>query len=102
MADAAQLARLTRTVSDLAEQLAALADELERGTTDPTVTVSVEEAAKRLGVSRGYVYQLVEAGDLPALRFGRRVSIRAVTLEEWMRNWERRPRHANQARKRAG
>ena len=39
---------------------------------DDPLTVTVEEAAKLLGVSRGLAYELVARGELPALRLGRR------------------------------
>jgi excisionase family DNA binding protein len=47
-----------------------------------TLVVSVAEAAKLLGVSDDLVYELVERGELPCLRFGRRrlVPRRALDL----------------------
>ena len=38
--------------------------------TEPTITV--ERMAKLLGLSRGSAYQAVRAGELPAIRVGRR------------------------------
>ncbi len=39
---------------------------------DDRLTVTVEEAGKLLGISRGLAYELVARGELPALRLGRR------------------------------
>lgn len=39
------------------------------------LTVSVEEAAEMLGVSRGTAYNLVRTGDIPSLRLGRRIVV---------------------------
>jgi len=43
----------------------------------PTIslTVSVTEAARLLGIGRTLAYDLVTRGDLPAVRLGRRVLI---------------------------
>jgi len=43
------------------------------------LTITVEEAAERLGISRGLAYEMVKRGRLPACRFGRRwvVPVRA-------------------------
>lgn len=38
-------------------------------------TVSVEEAARILGISRGLAYDLVHQGRMPVLRFGRRMVV---------------------------
>ena len=37
------------------------------------LTLSVEEAAKVLGISRTLAYELVARRELPAIRFGRRI-----------------------------
>lgn len=39
------------------------------------LTVSVEEAAEMLGVSRGSAYNLVRVGDIPSVRLGRRIVV---------------------------
>lgn len=43
-------------------------------------TISVEQAAKILGVSRGLAYQAVRWGQLPALRIGRRLRVPTAPL----------------------
>ncbi len=49
---------------------------------DPIVepTVSVEQAAKILGVSRGLAYQAVHHDQLPAIRIGRRLRVPTAPL----------------------
>ena len=46
-----------------------------------TLTVTVEEAAALLGISRTLAYELVGRGDLPCLRLGRRIVISRRALE---------------------
>ncbi len=41
---------------------------------------SPEEAAGKIGVSRSKVYQLIERGELPIVKVGRRTLIRHVSL----------------------
>jgi len=45
-------------------------------------TVSVEEAARILGISRGLAYQMVHQGKMPVLRFGRRMVVPKKVLEQ--------------------
>ena len=47
-------------------------------------TYSVEEAAKVLGISRSTAYECVKAGEIPALRFRRRIVIPAHVVEQIM------------------
>jgi excisionase family DNA binding protein len=49
---------------------------------DPTIrpTVSVDEAAIVLGVSRGTAYDAVERGELPSIRVGRRIRVPTASL----------------------
>lgn len=48
----------------------------------PRLTLSVGEAAHVVGISERQVYRLIAAGDLPTVRFGRRVLIRVCDLED--------------------
>ena len=43
-------------------------------------TISVAQAAELLGVSRSAAYRAVAAGQLPALRLGRRIHIPTAPL----------------------
>lgn len=38
-------------------------------------TFTVEEAAQMLGISRDQAYRSVKTGEIPALRFGRRIVV---------------------------
>jgi excisionase family DNA binding protein len=46
--------------------------------------LTVDEVAKRLSVSKDYVYELVDRGVLPSIRVGRYVRIPAHALELWI------------------
>lgn len=45
------------------------------------LTLTVAEAAKLLGISRGTAYECVRTGQLPSVSFGRRVLIPRRRLE---------------------
>ena len=45
------------------------------------LAVSVDEAARLLGVSRDLAYDLVRRGELPAVRLGRRIVVPRRSLE---------------------
>ena len=67
-------------------------DELhvERRTVGPVIeerpkqrlTMTVEEAAVALGISRASAYEAVSRGEIPCIRIGRRVLIPKVALEK--------------------
>lgn len=43
-------------------------------------TVSVEEAGRLLGISRGHAYAMAAAGELPTIRLGRRLLVPTARL----------------------
>jgi excisionase family DNA binding protein len=45
-------------------------------------TLSIAEAAKSLGVSRTYAYQLARAGQIPTFKLGGRIVVPVRKLEE--------------------
>lgn len=45
------------------------------------LTVTVEEAARLLGIGRGTAYELARTGGLPVLRLGRRIVVPRAALE---------------------
>ena len=49
--------------------------------TDQRLTISVEEAGRLLGISRGLAYMLVNRGDIPSIRRGRRIVVPRRALE---------------------
>jgi excisionase family DNA binding protein len=44
-------------------------------TDDGPLVMSVEDAAKKLGISRSLAYELVQQGRVPAIRLGRRIVV---------------------------
>jgi excisionase family DNA binding protein len=42
---------------------------------DQPLTLTVEQAAKLLGIGRSTAYELVRTGDIPSLRLGRRIVV---------------------------
>jgi excisionase family DNA binding protein len=48
---------------------------------DERLTVTVEEAARVLGISRAFAYVLVKNEELPSVRLGRRVVVPRRALE---------------------
>lgn len=44
--------------------------------------LSVSEVAEELGMSQMTLYRLIDRGEFPAVRFGRRLTIPARVLEE--------------------
>ncbi len=45
------------------------------------LTMTVSEAAEVLGISRALAYELVGRGEIPVVRFGRRVVVPRKALE---------------------
>lgn len=44
-------------------------------------TLTVDEAAKILGISRNLAYELVRLGQIPSVRLGRRIVVPRAALE---------------------
>lgn len=44
------------------------------------VTLTVEQAGRLLGISRGAAYRAAAAGELPTIRFGRRILVPTARL----------------------
>lgn len=49
------------------------------------ITLTVEETAEQLGISRALAYRLIHKDDFPVLRLGRRVVIPIDELNNWIR-----------------
>ena len=47
---------------------------------DGCLTLTVDEAAAMLGISRGLAYELVRQGRLPSVRLGRRILVPRAAL----------------------
>jgi excisionase family DNA binding protein len=52
--------------------------------TDARLVVTVAEAAKLLGISRSFAYELVKRGELPIVRLGRRQLVPKESLSRLM------------------
>ena len=53
--------------------------------TENKMTVSVEEMASMLGISRSVAYQLIKQSDFPVVRVSeRRLIIPVKSLEKWL------------------
>jgi excisionase family DNA binding protein len=50
----------------------------------PAATMTVVEAAKRLGIGRNQAYQAVHAGKIPALRIGQRWLISRAAFDRML------------------
>ena len=58
--------------------------EARAGTTSDRLLLTVEEAARRLGIGKTLAWELVWAGVLPSVRLGRCVRIPLRALEAWI------------------
>ena len=50
------------------------------------LTITVTEAAELLGISRGLAYEMVRTGKLTALRFGKRLLIPKIAIEQLLQS----------------
>ena len=46
------------------------------------LTLTVEQAAEALGISRAFAYEAVARGEIPCIRIGRRVLIPKIALDK--------------------
>jgi excisionase family DNA binding protein len=51
---------------------------------DAPATITVDQTAEFMGLSRGAVYEGVKRGDIPSLRVGRRILIPVTPLLNWL------------------
>lgn len=51
---------------------------------DDRLAVSVVEASRLVGISRGLGYELVKRGELPCARIGGRVVVPVAGLRAWL------------------
>lgn len=49
---------------------------------DHPLTVTVDQAAKLLGIGRSTAYELIHTGDIPSLRLGRRLVVPVAQIAE--------------------
>jgi excisionase family DNA binding protein len=53
-------------------------------TSQERLTLTVEEAANALGISRAFAYESVRRGDIPHIRIGRRLLVPRAALEHML------------------
>ncbi len=63
------------------------------------MTVTVEEAAEILGISRAFAYALVRKGELPSLRLGRRLVVPRRALEQLLEGEQHHHHHHDSAQR---
>ena len=66
------------------------------------MTVTVEEAAEILGISRAFAYALVRKGELPSLRLGRRLVVPRRALEQLLEGEQHHHHHGGAQRTQVG
>ena len=52
-------------------------------------TLTVEETAEILGLSRAFAYEAVSRGEIPSIRIGRRILVPKVALERLLNSAEK-------------
>ena len=57
-----------------------------------TLTMSVEEAAKELGVCKSVMYTITHRADFPTVKIGKRTRVSREGLREWVRSQEQNRR----------
>jgi excisionase family DNA binding protein len=64
------------------------------------LTMSIEEAAKVLGVGRNFCYELAKTGQLPTIRLGsRRLVVPRIALQKMLEAANAQPRKSDATRK---
>lgn len=53
-------------------------------TPSAAVTITVEEAARRLGINRNSAYEGVKRGEIPVVRIGRRLLVPLAPFERML------------------
>jgi excisionase family DNA binding protein len=48
------------------------------------LTLTVEEAATLLGISRAFAYEAVGRGEIPSIRIGRRILVPKAALQRFL------------------
>jgi excisionase family DNA binding protein len=48
------------------------------------LTLTVEEAASALGISRSFAYEAIAKGEIPCIRIGKRILVPKIALEKML------------------
>jgi excisionase family DNA binding protein len=59
-------------------------DFARRAVVTPRLAISVADAARRLGLSRGAAYEAIRRGEIPSVRIGRRIVVPIAMLDALM------------------
>ena len=59
---------------------------MDNALAEERLTLTVEEACKRLGIGRSLGYELARQGQLPTLRLGRKLVVPAAALQRMLEN----------------
>ncbi len=62
---------------------------VQKTRTEGRATLTVEEAARELGIGRGLGYELARRGEIPTLRLGRRLVVPVAALERLLARGDR-------------
>ena len=81
---AAVLAALAGTLIAAEE----LADEARQIGQEDDPIVTVPRAAEMMGYKPSYVYELIRRGELPSIQHGKYVTLRASSVQGWLREHE--------------
>jgi excisionase family DNA binding protein len=75
---------------NLVEWAQDISEELRQGHESPQegVAVSIDEAARLLGIRKTKFLELVAAGEIPVVKIGTRTVVRRSALEEYLRGHE--------------
>ena len=58
-----------------------MADVLKRS---QALTISIEEASRRLGIGRNQTYEAAGRGEIPTIRIGRRLLVPVAALDQML------------------
>ena len=62
----------------------------------PSLTITVEEAARYLGIGRNSTYEAIRRNEIPYIRIGRRIVIPRHRFLEWLGASDANPGGAQQ------
>jgi excisionase family DNA binding protein len=61
------------------------------------LTLTVEEAARALGINRNSAYEAARNGELPSIKIGRRILVPRAALERMLESAGQKPREPEAA-----
>ena len=55
------------------------------------LALTVDEARRRLGLSRGLMYEAIRRGQIPSVRIGRRILVPCAALKRFLDEQQQQP-----------